>query len=116
MIKKLSFLLGLVAAGLLIWFGFALWTGIYSIYSYPPESPEYADGATLIVSRDPGEPTWNSPDAPPPAPPSQPRKTRGIGFGASPKPTRPIANRVILELPYIEWAYKKSLEREEPSN
>jgi hypothetical protein len=113
MIKKLSFLIGLVALGLVIWFAFALWTGIYSVYSYPPNSSEYAEGATLVVSRDPGEPMWNSPDAPPPGRPNQPRKTRGNGFGPAPKPTRPIANRTILELPYIEWAYKKSLEREE---
>jgi len=114
MIKKLSFFLGLVGLGLIIWLAFALWTGIYSVYSYPPESAAYAEGATLIVSRDPGEPLWNSPDAPPPAPPRQPQKTRGIGFGTRPKPTRPIADRTILELPFIEWAYKKSLEREVP--
>ena len=115
MIKKLSFFIAVLALGLAIWFGFALWTGIYSVYSYPPQSTAYPDGATLIVSRDPGEPTWNSPDAPPPAPPRQPQKKRGIGFGAAPKPTRPLVDRTILELPYIEWAYKRSLEREESS-
>ena len=114
MIKKLSVLIGIVGLGMAIWFGFALWTGIYSVYTYPPESAQYADGATLIVSRDPGEPRWNSPDAPPPGPPKQAPKKRGIGFGTAPKPTRPVVDRVILELPYIEWAYKKSLEREEP--
>ena len=108
MFKKLFYLILLVAFGLGIWVGFALWTGIYSIYSYPPtlENPE---GTTLLISRDPGEPMFNSPDAKTP-PKKKPQKNTGIGFGTPLKSKRPIDIRTIVTLPYIKWAYEKSLE------
>ena len=108
MFKKLFYLVLLVALGLGIWVGFALWTGIYSVYSYPP-SPEHPDGTTLLVSRDPGEPMFNSPDAKKP-PKKKPQKTTGIGFAPPIKPVRPLDIRTIATLPYIKWAYEKSLE------
>lgn len=109
MFKKIFYLLLIVAAGLTIWVAFAIWAGIYSVYSYPP-GDDYPDGATLLVSRDPGEPMWNSPDVPKPKKKPQPRPGSGIGFSAPEKPRRPVAKRIIAELPYIEWAYKQSLE------
>ena len=109
MFKKLFYFFLICAAGLIIWVAFALWTGIYSVYSFPP-GEEYPDGATLLVSRDPGEPMWNSPDVPQPKKKPQARPGSGIGFSAPEKPRRPLANRIIAELPYIEWTYKKSLE------
>jgi len=108
MFKKLFYLVLLVALGLGIWVGFALWTGIYSVYSYPP-SVEHPDGTTLLVSRDPGEPMFNSPDAKKP-PKKKPQKTTGIGFAPPIKPVRPLDIRTIATLPYIKWAYEKSLE------
>ena len=108
MFKKLFYLVLLVALGLGIWVGFALWTGIYSVYSYPP-SVEHPDGTTLLVSRDPGEPMFNSPDAKTPAK-KKPQKTTGIGFAPPIKPGRPLNIRTIAKLPYIKWAYEKSLE------
>ena len=108
MIKKLLFIVTVLVLGILIWFGFALWTGIYSVYSYPP-STLHPDGSTLIVSREPGEPMYNSPDYAP-APKKAEPKTGGIVFSAPMKSKRPVEGRIIVELPYIEWAYKKSLE------
>lgn len=106
--KKIFYLALLVAIGLGIWVGFGLWTGIYSVYSYPP-SDERPGGATLLISRDPGEPMFNSPDAKMP-PKKKPQKTTGIGFAAPIKSRRPVSIRTIAELPYIKWAYEKSLE------
>lgn len=108
MFKKLFYLFLLVAIGLGIWVGFALWTGIYSVYSYPP-SDDHPGGATLLITRDAGEPMFNSPDAKKP-PKKAPPKTTGIGFAAPVRAGRPVAIRTIVELPYIKWAYEKSLE------
>jgi hypothetical protein len=107
-IKKILFFLIVVTVGVLFWFGFALWTGIYSIYSYPPGG-DHPEGATYIVSRDEGEPAFNSPAFKPPAKKEQ-QKTGGIVFSAPMKSKKPIETRIVVELPYIEWAYKKSLE------
>jgi hypothetical protein len=107
-LKKLFYLALLVALGLGIWVGFAMWTGIYSVYSYPP-TVENPNGATLLISRDAGEPMFNSPEAKKP-PKKKPQKTTGIGFAAPTKSTRPVEIRTIVKLPYIKWAYEKSLE------
>ena len=110
-IRKFFIFLAVVGGGLLLWMVFGVWTGIYAIYSVPPMTVDHPDGATFLISRDPGEPMFFSPDTPPPKKetPSGERK-RGIGFGAAPAPRRPLTDRIILELPYIEWAYEKSLE------
>ena len=107
MLKKLGILILIFAAGILIWFGFGLWTGIYAFYSYPP-SGDRPDGATLIISRETGEGMFNSPDTPKPKP-KPAVKPRGMSFSAAPKPKRPLAMRTIIELPYIEWFYTQSL-------
>lgn len=112
MLKKLFYLVLIVAIGLGIWVGFGLWTGIYSIYTYPP-SENHPDGATLLVSREPGEPMFNSPDAKKPAKKKGPKQS-GIGFAAPDMPKKPIGIRTVVELPYIKWAYEKSLEEPEP--
>ncbi len=111
MIKKILLFLFIICAAIVFWFGFALWTGIYSIYSYPP-SKEVPDGSTLIVARDEGEPMFNSPQYKAPPPKKEPG--RGIVFTAPMKAKRPIDTRTIVELPYIDWAYQKSLETESP--
>lgn len=108
MIKKFLFIIIVLILAVLFWFGFALWTGIYSIYSYPP-SKDRPEGSTLIVSREEGEPAYNSPDYTPPPKKEEP-KTGGIVFASPLKSKKPIDARIIVELPYIEWAYKKSLE------
>ena len=113
MFKKIFYLVLLIAAGVAIWFSFALWTGIYSVYSIPPSS-EDPKGKTLIVSRGPGEPMFDSPDAKPAKKTPDPENKGGLGFGAAPKGKKSIADRIIVRLPYIEWAYKKSLEPQEP--
>lgn len=100
-------LLTIVVVGTVIWFAFALWVGLYSVYSYPP-SKEHPDGVTLIVNREEGEPTFNSPAYVPEQPkPTEPHS--GIGFESSKRNRRPPELRTVMELPYIEWAYKKSL-------
>lgn len=109
MFKKLFILLLLVAAGLLIWGGFALWTGIYSVYSYLPGAEGFPNGATLLVTREAGEPMFNSPEAPAPEK-KKPTKQGGIQFARPTKMLHPIAERTILELPFVKWAYEKSLE------
>ena len=111
MIKKIFVFLLIVCAAIFFWFGFALWTGIYSVYSYPP-SRENPDGSTLIVARDEGEPLFNSPQHAKPVKKPEP-KGGGLVFTAPLKPKRPVEVRTIVELPYVEWAYKKSLEPEE---
>ncbi len=112
MIKKTSIFILVVALGYLIWTLFALWTGIYSVYSIPP-GKEYPKGTTLLVSREYGEPMFNSPDykEPPKDPNNQPP---GLGFAPPIRSKKPLVVRTILELPYIEWAYKKSLEPQSP--
>jgi len=97
----------ILTAGIVFWFTFAIWTGLYSVYSIPP-SKENPDGATLIISRDEGEPIFNSPQRK--IPEKKHEKTGGIGFGGSERPKRPIDQRTAVELPYIDWAYQKSLE------
>ncbi len=107
----LAFILILAAA---FWGAFAIWTGLYSVYSYPP-SFQHKGGTTLIVTRDQGEPMFNSPDRKTPPVKKSEVKVGGLTFGTVKKPVQPIKDRTILELPYIEWAYKKSLEPEPPS-
>jgi hypothetical protein len=109
-IKKLSILILIIAAGIGIWVVFALWSGIYSVYSFPP-SKEHPDGATLLVSRDEWEPMFNSPQYR--APVREAGKTQGVTLGSAPKLRRPLERRTIVTLPYVEWAYKKSLEPQE---
>ena len=90
------------------WVGFALWTGIYSVYSYPP-SKQHPEGVTLLVSRDEKEPMFNSPDYVPPK--EKPvESSGGMSFGSIPRAKRLPEARAIAKLPYIEWAYQKSLE------
>lgn len=98
----------IAGACVVFWVVFALWTGIYSLYSYPP-SKQYPEGVTLLVSREEKEPTFNSPDY------RQIKKTDsgqsgGMGFESMPKAKRPPEKRTIIKLPYIDWAYKKSVE------
>ncbi len=113
MLKKFLIFLAFVGGGLLLWMVFGIWTGIYALYSIPPMTADHPDGATFIISRDPGEPMFYSPDTPPPKQKPSGERKRGIGFGAMPKAKRPIDDRIILELPYIQWAYEKSLEEPE---
>jgi hypothetical protein len=114
MIRKFIAFLAVVGGAFLLWMVFGVWTGMYAIYSVPPMTTDHPDGATFLISRDPGEPMFYSPDTPPPRKEEPSGKRRGgIGFGAAPKATRPVADRIILELPFIEWAYEKSLEAPE---
>ena len=102
-------LLTIAIVGTAIWFAFALWVGLYSIYSYPP-SKDHSKGVTLIVNREEGEPLFNSPDYVPRKEPAKEKQT-GIGFEkTSSKQRRPLKMRTVVELPYVEWAYKKSVE------
>jgi hypothetical protein len=111
-ILKWLFIIALVLAlAGAFWMAFGLWTGIYSLYSYPP-SKAHPDGATLLITRDEKEPTFNSPDYNPPA--RQASSEGGMSFESLPKLKRPIALRTVVKFPYIEWAYKKSLEKPEP--
>ena len=112
MFKKTVVLLVVVAVLLLGWVAFALWTGMYSLYSFPP-SGEYPEGTTLLVHREPGEPMFNSPQYIPPKPKEDP--SGGIfKFAPSTRPKRPLELRTIVELPFMEWAYNKSLEPATP--
>lgn len=111
MIKVISWILVIVAAGIVLWVVFALWTGIYSVYSIPP-SKELPKGVTYLVARDEREPLFNSPDYKPPVRKVEPRPG-ALGMRGIDNRKRPIATRVVVELPYIEWAYKKSLEPQE---
>ncbi len=113
MFRKLFYLLLFCALGAGIWGAFALWTGIYSVYTIPP-SHEDPDGTTLIITRDEGEPMFNSPSyVPPQKKPTTPQS--GLSFTTVQKPKRPVESRTIVRLPYIDWAYKKSLEPQEDS-
>jgi hypothetical protein len=111
MIKKLFYLFLIVAAGVGIWVAFALWSGVYSIYSIPP-GPTEPNGTTLLVSRDEWEPMFNSPDYKPPKHDSG--KSAGVTLGGTIHGKRALSLRTIVRLPYIEWCYKKSLEPEKP--
>lgn len=114
MIKKVSIFAFVVAVALIFWFAFALWTGIYSIYSIPP-GKEHPKGVTLVVSREEGEPMFNSPDYTEPK--KEAPKSRGLGFASSTiGRKRPLVVRTVVELPYVKWAYTKSLEIETPSD
>ncbi len=108
MLKKTFGFLLVIAVIAVLWACFALWTGMYSVYSLPPSRQE-PDGFTALVHREEGEPAFNSPDYVAPAP--KKRAGGGIGFESVPKPKRPIAERTIVRLPFIDWAYKKSLEK-----
>lgn len=111
MFKKLLILLLIIIVSVSLWLVFALWTGIYSVYTYPP-SKEHPDGASLLVTREAGEPVFNSPAyAPPPPKPITPGG--GITFSTPQKSKRPISARIIVELPYIDWAYRKSLAKQQ---
>lgn len=111
MIKKFFYLILIVAAGIVVWFAFAIWVNLYSVYSYPP-SKEYPEGATLIIQRDEWEPTFNSPDY---KPPKRDEGEKGGGWSKwTNRSKRPIPLRTIVNLPYIEWAYKKSIEPQKP--
>jgi len=112
-LKRLFYFALIVLVAALFWGVFAIWTGIYSVYSLPP-SNLYPDGTTLIVEREQGEPMFNSPDYKP-APVKAEPKEGGLKFGTVKKPPKPLEDRTILELPYVEWAYKKSLEPEKPA-
>ena len=105
--KKLLVLLLLIVLGTGIWFAFGLWTGIYSIYTYPP-SGEHPEGTTLVVTREDWEPMFNSPDYKPPQ--RETKKEGTYSFQKVQVGRRPISMRKIVELPYIDWAYKKSIE------
>ena len=108
--KRLFVLILVVAIGVGLWVSFALWSGLYSVYSYPP-STKHPNGTTLLVERAEREPMFNSPDrAIPPPPPKE--KSVGLGFSSGSIRPKPVEKRTIVELPYIEWAYKKSLEPE----
>jgi len=112
MIKKLFYLILIVAAGFVGWFAFAIWIDLYSVYSYPP-SKENPKGATLIIHRDEWEPKFNSPDYK--APKRDEGERGGAGWSKSTgRPKRPIPLRTIVKLPYIDWAYKKSIEPQKP--
>jgi len=96
------------ALGTSLWFAFGIWSGMYSVYSYPP-SKDDLEGSTLIIKRDDGEPMYNSPHYKPPKEKPQEKKT-GLGFGKLKfKSMKPIQARTILKLPYVEWAYNQSL-------
>ena len=112
MIRKTLYFLLIVALGVGIWCAFAIWTGIYSVYSIPPSS-ENPDGCTLVVSREPGEPMFNSPNYT--SPPKKSTPHSGLSFAPVQKPKKPLEQRTIVKLPYIAWAYKKSLEPQEES-
>jgi hypothetical protein len=102
----LSVIIGL---GTAIWTGFALWTGLYSVYSFPP-SDEHPDGATLVIEREDGEPVFNSPDYIAPPRKKTPNKKGGVGFGKVEfRSMKPVSIRTVFTLPYVEYAYRKSL-------
>lgn len=109
-IKRLFMLILVIALGAGLWVSFALWSGMYSVYSYPP-SAKHPEGATLLIERAEREPMFNSPDHVTPPPPPR-DKSVGLGFSSGSVRPKPIEKRTILELPYIEQAYKKSLEPE----
>jgi hypothetical protein len=107
MIKKLFYVVLIVVLGTVAWFAFAIWIELYSVYSYPP-SKDHPEGATLIIKREEWEPKFNSPDYK--APPRDETK-KGMGWSpSSGRPKTPIRLRTIVKLPYVEWAYQKSLE------
>jgi hypothetical protein len=111
-LKWLFILAFIVAIAGAFWVAFALWTGIYTVYTYPP-SKAYPDGVTFLLQRDEGEPMFNSPAYVPPAKKAAPPPGT-MTFESMPKAKRPVEKRTIIKLPYIEWAYEKSMEKPEP--
>ncbi len=109
MFKKIVGFLAFVLFAAAFWLVFALWTGIYSVYSVPPTHDE-PDGATYIVTREEGEPIFNSPQYVAPEKKAEPQSGM-IQFSRAPKPKKSIQDRSIVDLPYIAWAYEKSLEK-----
>jgi hypothetical protein len=107
---KWVFILGLLAAlGTAIWTGFALWTGLYSVYSYPP-TPDFPEGKTLVIGREDGEPMFNSPDYVQPPRQRSSGEKGGVGFGKVEfRSMKPVSIRTVFTLPYVEYAYEKSL-------
>lgn len=105
--KIIAWILVLGTVGTIIWFALGIWMGVYSVYSYPP-SRQYPDGVTMIVSREKREPAFNSPQHKP-APEKPAEKKGGMSFEPVAKPTRPLEERIIIKLPYVDWAYQKSL-------
>ena len=90
------------------WFAFAIWIDLYTVYSFPP-SKEYPKGVTYILHREEWEPKFNSPDYKAPKREETGKGEMGYSSSAN-RPKRPIPLRTIVKLPYIEWAYKQSLE------
>jgi hypothetical protein len=107
-LKKLLVILLILVLAVAFWFVFAIWAGIYSVYSIPP-GPENPDGATLIVAREEGEPAFNSPAVK--LRPAKIEKPSGIGFAPALKPKRPLDKRTVVELPFFQWAYEQSLDQ-----
>ena len=81
------------------------------MYSYPP-SLANPDGATLIVSREEDEPTFNSPDYVPPKE-NKEKEKGGLRFGSRKIKKQPVETRIIVKLPYLDWAYKQSIDSPE---
>lgn len=107
----MKFLTGFIIVALFVaalWVGFGLWTGLYSLYSIPPSKTD-ANGATLLISREPREPMFNSVHYKSTVS-TTPQKKTGIQFGSDTKPSRTLSERTILKLPFMQWAYQKSLE------
>ena len=109
MFKKLFAFIIVIGILVVIWFTFAFWTGIYSVYSIAPSPPDNL-GATYVVSREEGEPLFNSPEYVPPAPKASDEDGKGMQFSTIAAARRPIKARTIVKLPYIDWAYQKSIE------
>ena len=108
MFRKMFGLLTIIALLLLGWVSFALWAGFYAIYTVPP-SPSDQSGATMLVSRDEEEPLFDSPDHV--QPPAKHVEESGVVRFSSTRVKRPIDQRTIVKLPYIDWAYQKSIEK-----
>jgi len=108
--KWLLILSLLAGAGTSLWTSFAVWAGLYSVYSYPL-SEDHPEGATLIIKREEKEPMFNSPDY---IPVREKRRSAdgkpGIGFGTVEfAKMKPLSIRTVFTLPYVDWAYRKSL-------
>lgn len=80
----------------------ALFYFFCGFYSIPPIGA-LPEGGTIVVWRDSGEPFFNSPDALClERMGSVSLMCRGIAMGQAP------TDRIILRLPYMEWAYTSS--------
>ncbi len=110
MFKKLFYLILIAAMGVVLWFAFGIWIRLYSVYSFPP-SKENPKGVTLIVRREELEPKFNSPDY---KAPKRDEKKEGMGWSSSSGRSKiPLNFRTVVKLPYVEWAYKRSLQPQE---